>query len=210
MTNRTKSELISHCRIAANRNCVELLLFPARWAHTHYSSRMIDRFPNWGDHGKPKGGEIKGRCQPPLALSYFIASSAKEACRKAGLKHKLKLKAWRLRIQFRDTLILVFVNENGCLCISFTELYFFYWLLVVSRVILIAVPFVFSRSVNIACRRYSKCRAYQTLLKITDQYWKPSNKKITIIHSLCWNVTLLMFIQTRPQLALQKWFWKFF
>ena len=27
---------------------------------------MIDRFLNWGDHGKPKSGKIKGRCQPPL------------------------------------------------------------------------------------------------------------------------------------------------
>ena len=26
---------------------------------------MIDRFLNWGDHGKPKSGKIKGRCQPP-------------------------------------------------------------------------------------------------------------------------------------------------
>ena len=53
----------------------------------------------------------------------------------------------RLRI-FRDTLILVFVNENCCLCKCFTDLYlyFFYWLLVVSLAILITVPFVFSRS----------------------------------------------------------------
>ena len=50
-----------------------------------------------------------------------------------------------------DTLILVFVNEHCCLCICFTELHSF-WLLVVSLVILIAVPFVFSCSVNIACR----------------------------------------------------------
>ena len=47
------------------------------------------------------------------------------------LKHRLKLYALRLRI-FRDTLILVFVNENCCLCKCFTELHFFYWLLVVS------------------------------------------------------------------------------
>ena len=48
---------------------------------------------------------------------------------------------------FRDTLILVFVNENCCLCISFAELYFFHWLLaVVSLAILVAVPFVLSRS----------------------------------------------------------------
>ena len=71
--------------------------------------------------------------------------------REAGLTHKLKLEAWRLRI-FRDTLILVFLNENCCFFICFTELCFFYWLLVVSLVILIAVPIVFSRSVNIACR----------------------------------------------------------
>ena len=71
--------------------------------------------------------------------------------REAGLKHKLKLEAWRLRI-FRDTLILVFLNENCCLCICFTELYFFYWSLVVSIALLIAVPIVFSRSVNITCR----------------------------------------------------------
>ena len=31
----------------------------------------------------------------------------------------------RVRI-FRDTLILVFVNEKCCLCICFTKLYFFY------------------------------------------------------------------------------------
>ena len=79
----------------------------------------------------------------------FVFEKSKH--REAGLKHKLKLEAWRLRI-FRDTLILVFLNENCCLCICFTELYFFYWLLVVSLVILIAVPIVFSRSVNIACR----------------------------------------------------------
>ena len=79
----------------------------------------------------------------------FIFEKSKH--REAGLKHKLKLEAWRLRI-FRDTLILVFLNENCCLCICFTELYFFHWLLVVSLVILIAVSIVFSRSVNIACK----------------------------------------------------------
>ena len=83
-------------------------------------------------------------------LEFFFETSKH---REAGLKkrHKLKLEAWRLR-NFRDTLILVFLNENCCFCICFTELCFFYWLLVVSLVILIAVPNVFSRSVNIACR----------------------------------------------------------
>ena len=79
----------------------------------------------------------------------FIFATRKQ--RRAGLKHKLKLWAWRLRI-CRHTVILVFVNENYCLWICFTELYFFYWLSVVSLLILIAVPFVFSRSVNIARR----------------------------------------------------------
>ena len=75
----------------------------------------------------------------------FVFEKSKH--REASLKHKLKLEAWRLRI-FRDTLTLVFLNENCCFCICFTELCFFYWLLVVSLVILIAVPIVFSRSVN--------------------------------------------------------------
>ena len=78
------------------------------------------------------------------ALSDFLASSS--SLKKANTGKP----AWRLRI-FRDTLILVFLNENCCFCICFTELYFFYWLLVVSLVILIAVPIVFSRTVNIAC-----------------------------------------------------------
>ena len=64
MTNRTKSEFTSHCRVAAKTNF--LMLFPARFAHARYSSRMIDRFLNWGDDEKPKSGKIKGRCQPPL------------------------------------------------------------------------------------------------------------------------------------------------
>ena len=79
----------------------------------------------------------------------FIFEKSKQ--REAGWKRKLKLEAWRLRI-FRDTLILVFLNENCRLCICFTKLYFFYWLLVLSLVILIVVPIVFSRSVNNASR----------------------------------------------------------
>ena len=63
MTDRTKSEFTSHFGIAVKTNL--LLLFPTRYAHARYSSRMIDRFLNWGDHGKPKSGKIKGRCPPP-------------------------------------------------------------------------------------------------------------------------------------------------
>ena len=68
MTNRTKYEFTSHCRIATKTNFLMLLLFSACFAHARYRSRMIDRFLNWGDHGKPKSGKIKGRCQSPLAL----------------------------------------------------------------------------------------------------------------------------------------------
>ena len=56
-TNRTKSELISHCRIAGKTN-----LISARFARARC---MIDRFRNWGDHGKPESGKIKGHCPPP-------------------------------------------------------------------------------------------------------------------------------------------------
>ena len=49
-----------------------LLFVQARFAHARYSSRMIDRFLNWGDHGKSKSGKIKGRCQPPLDISISV------------------------------------------------------------------------------------------------------------------------------------------
>ena len=104
----------------------------------------------------------------------FIFEKSKH--REAGLKHKLKLYwAWRLGI-FRDTLILVFVNENCCLCMCFTQLYFFYWLLVVSLVILIAVPFVFSRSVNIACRSTQNAARIKRFWRLHIVI-KPLNKK---------------------------------
>ena len=75
MTNRTKSKFTSHCRIAAKTNFLVLLLFLICFAHARYSSRMIDRFLNWGDHGKPKSGKIKGRCQPPLHPSIATRSA---------------------------------------------------------------------------------------------------------------------------------------
>ena len=87
---------------------------------------------------------VKERFERFSCLEFVLEKSKH---REAGLKHKLQLLACRLRI-VRDTLILVFLNENCCLCICFTKLYFFYWLLVLSLVILIVVPIVFSRSVN--------------------------------------------------------------
>ena len=72
LTNRwTKSEFTSHFEIAAKTSL--LLLFPTRYAQARYSSRMIDKFLNWGDHGKPKSGIIKGRCQPPHPESLLPA-----------------------------------------------------------------------------------------------------------------------------------------
>ena len=81
--------------------------------------------------------------------------------------------------------------ENCCLCKCFTELNFFRWLLVVSLAILIAVPFIFSSFMNIACRSLiTQNAAYQTLFKITHRY---KTLEINFINSLlCWSVTLLM------------------
>ena len=44
----------------SNRGEDELLyVVLSRFAHARYSSRMIDRFLNWGDHGKLKRDKIK-------------------------------------------------------------------------------------------------------------------------------------------------------
>ena len=54
---------------------------------------------------------------------------------------------------------------------------------------------LFSSFMNIACRSTQKCRAYQTLYKITHLITEIT--KIIIINSLlCWSLTLLKFIQT--------------
>ena len=74
MTNGTKSNYTSHCRVAATKLPKQTCCFPTRSAHARYSFRMIDRFLNWGDHGKLKSGKIKGRCQPPLILTNPIIS----------------------------------------------------------------------------------------------------------------------------------------
>ena len=74
----------------------------------------------------------------------FVFEKSKHG--EVGLKHKLRFKLEDSG--FLETLILVFLNENCRLRICFTELYIFYWLLVLSFVILIVVPIVFSRSVN--------------------------------------------------------------
>ena len=106
-------------------------------------------------------------------LSDFLASrSSPSKTVNTASASRLKLYAKRLRI-FRDTLMLVFVNENCCLCKCFTELYFFYWLLV-SLAILIACPWgLFSSFIMVhehRLQKYIKSRVYQTLYKITHSY----------------------------------------
>jgi hypothetical protein len=55
----------------------------SRYAHARYGSQMIDRFLYWGDHQKPKSGEIKDRCQsPPRPDTTFSFSS------------RIRLKMW--------------------------------------------------------------------------------------------------------------------
>ena len=64
MTNETKSTFTSHLRIATKTNFL-LLLCTAGFGHARYSSRIIDRFLNWDNHGNPKSGKNEGRCQRP-------------------------------------------------------------------------------------------------------------------------------------------------
>ena len=97
------------------------------------------------------------------------------------------------------------MNENCRLCKCFTKLYFLYWLLVnvlvVSLAILMAVPFLCSRSRTSLVGVNSNCRAYQTLFKITHRY-----KKINLINSLlCWSVTLLMFSANLVLVKSENW-----
>ena len=96
--------------------------------------------------------------------------------------------------------------------------YVFCWLLVVSLEIFIAVPFVFSRSLNIACR------STQNAARVSNDFEdytkiKPLNKKKYTINSLlCSSATLLMFLQTFDHILRcksenrwpYKWFWNFF
>ena len=95
------------------------------------------------------------------------------------------------------------MNENCCLCKFFTELYFFYWFLVVFLAILIAcLCRLFSSFTNSACRSTLKHvarikRFIRVHIVITETI---KSQKLIIINSLlCWSVTLLKFIQTLDQ-----------
>ena len=84
------------------------------------------------------------------------------------------------------------MNENCCLCKCFTELYFFYWLLVVScNFNRFAV--CFQSFINNACRSTQNAARIKRFLRLHIVI-KPLNKKIKKTNSLlCWSVTLLMF-----------------
>ena len=72
---------------------------------------------------------------------------------------------------------------------------FLYWLLVVSKVLFSSLCRLFSGVHKHCLEEYSKCRAYQTLFKITHIVIKPL-KKIDSINSLSrWGVTLLKFLR---------------
>ena len=86
-------------------------------------------------------------------------------------------------------------------CICFTELYFFYWLLAVSFVILIAVPFVFSRLVNIACRSTQNAGRIKRFWRLHIDIKNKHNKLFIMLERNSINA----HSKTRPQLTLQKW-----
>ena len=129
---------------------------------------------------------------------------------------------------FRDTFlpILVFVNENYCLCTCLTELYLFYWLLVVPLAILYRCTGCFQSYINIACRNtQNSARNYHSLLKITHNKTINSfinNRKwnLNITNSLsCWSVNgnsinrtvnLVLVKSENPSGWPKRWFWEFF
>ena len=86
-------------------------------------------------------------------------------------------------------------------CTCFTELYFFYWLFVVSFVILIAVPFVFSRLVNIACRSTQNAGRIKRFWRLHIDIKNKHNKLFIMLERNSINA----HSKTRPQLTLQKW-----
>ena len=72
MTNRPRANSLHTLESLRRRTswCCYCSQPVSRMLATH-GSQMIDRFLNWGDHGKPKSGKIKGRCQPPLEQTVF-------------------------------------------------------------------------------------------------------------------------------------------
>ena len=81
--------LSNRCEEDAKTNLL-LLLFPTRFAHARYSSPMIDRFLNSGDHGNPKTARSKAVASPPglvitaswedLAAVVFVSNRFMSSC----------------------------------------------------------------------------------------------------------------------------------
>ena len=83
------------------------------------------------------------------------------------------------------------MNENCCPCKCFTELHFFYWLLVVScNFNRFAV--CFQSFINIACRSTQNAARIKRFLRLHIVI-KPLNNKKN--NTICWSVTLLMFTE---------------
>ena len=116
------------------------------------------------------------------------------------------------------------MNVNFCLCKCFTELYFFYWLLVVSLALMQFSSLVRAVCFHRSClQEYSKMsRVSKTLYKITHRYnWnhqitKNNNNKLVIMLR---RNSIKVHSNTRPhwQFALEMntgwpygWFWNIF
>ena len=127
---------------------------------------------------------------------------------------------------FRDTLlwILVFVNKNYCLCTCFTELYLFYWLLVVPLAIFYRCTGCFQS--NITCRNTQNAAGkYPSVLKITqnktiNSFINKGEQNLNITNSLsCWSLNgnsvnrtanLVPVKSKNPSGWPERWFWEFF
>ena len=97
---------------------------------------------------------------------------------------------WKLKLLnflVDSVLILVFVNENCCLCKCFTELYFFYWLLVVSCNFSRSTVCFYELFMNITCRSIQNAARIKRLLRL---------------HIVLKRNSINFHSNTRPQLAL--------
>ena len=142
------------------------------------------------------------------ALSDFLASSSSWNVANTGrLAYDINLRVYIcavltwLRI-FRDTVIsiLVFVNENCCVCKCFTEFYFIYWVLVVSLAIFlkIALLVVFSRTWTSLVGVVKLPRVSNALRLHSITHNKTIKWRIYIVNSL-------LCCSNKQQLALQVW-----
>ena len=147
------------------------------------------------------------------ALSDFLASSSSLKTvntRKPAKSFKLKLKD----SVFRDAFILVFVNENCCLCKCFTELHFFYWLLVVSyNFNRFAV--CFQSFINNACRSTQNAARIKRFLRlhivIKPLIKNRLNKFFITLKRNSFKISSQIWRLSKVRTGWPyRWFWKFF